>query len=253
MREDEYRRLDALDESLWWLAGLRELVLALLGRHVQETGFDLLDAGCGTGGMLKRIGERFPQSRLHGLDYAEEACALARRKSRADIRCGSVESLPWADGSFDAVVSLDVLSSDSLDPVQVVNEFRRVLRPGGLLLLNLPAYQWLLSYHDRAVHQSRRFTAGSVRGLCQSAGLRVIQLGYWNTVLFPLMVLRRKVWPSLAGSTPHNVAAQSDVQEMPAPVNALFGLPVALERALIRRGVALPFGGSVIGVARKPS
>lgn len=249
MREDEYRRLDALDESLWWLAGLRELVLALLGRHVQETGFDLLDAGCGTGGMLKRIGERFPRARLHGLDYAEEACALARRKSRAEIRCGSVERLPWPDGSFDAVVSLDVLSGDSLDPVQAVNEFRRVLRPGGLVLLNLPAYQWLLSYHDRATHQSRRFTAGGVRSLCESAGLGVIQLGYWNTVLFPLMVLRRKVWPSMSRSTDES----SDVQEMPRPVNALFGLPVALERALIRRGVSLPFGGSVIGVARRPS
>lgn len=249
MRDDEYRRLDALDESLWWLAGLRELVLALLGRHLRASGFDVLDAGCGTGGMLKRIGERFPGARLHGLDYAEEACAAARRKTSAEVRCGSVEQLPWADGSFDAVLSLDVLSSDSLDPRRAIGEFRRVLRPGGLLLLNLPAYQWLLSYHDRAVHQSRRFTAGRARGLCQAAGLQVIQLGYWNTVLFPLMVLRRKVWPSLAGGTD----GQSDVQEMPAPVNALFGLPVALERALIRRGARLPFGGSVIAVARRPA
>lgn len=253
MREGEYGRLDALDESLWWLAGLRELIVALLDRHVQAQDFTVLDAGCGTGGMLKRIGERFPRAGLHGLDYAEEACAFARRKSRAEIRFGSVERLPWADASFDAVLSLDVLSGDALDPAQAVREFRRVLRPGGVLLLNLPAYQWLHSYHDRATHQSRRFTAGRVRDLCQPAGLEVLQLGYWNTLLFPLMVLRRKVWPLLAGETPDNVAAPSDVQELPRPVNALLGLPVALERALIQRGVSLPFGGSVIAVARRAS
>jgi len=249
MREDEYRRLDEVDESLWWLVGLRRLVVALVSRHCPGSSITILDAGCGTGGMLKQLQEAIPGAQLHGLDFATDACDFARRKTGAEIRSGSVSKLPYPDDRFDLVISLDVLGSDSLDPAEAVREFRRVLRPGGVLLLNLAAYQWLLSYHDRAVSQSRRFTAGGVRGLCQSAGLRVIQLGYWNTLLFPLMVLRRTVWPSLAGSGDD----QSDVQEMPALVNALFGLPVALERALIRRGVRLPFGGSVIAVARKES
>ena len=245
MREDEYRRLDEVDESLWWLVGLRQLILALLARHVRAQDFTLLDAGCGTGGMLKRIGAAYPRAGLHGLDYAEDACAFARRKTRAAIHCGSVRSLPYPDASFDVVVSLDVLGSDSLDAAQVVNEFRRVLRPGGVLILNLAAYQWLLSYHDRAVNQTRRFNAGGVQDLLEAARLTVLQVSYWNTLLFPLMVVRRKVWPEGTG--------ESDVQALPPSVNNLFGWPLRLERALIGRGLSLPFGGSVVGVARKES
>ncbi len=245
MREDEYRRLDEVDESLWWLVGLRQLILALIARHGPGQNTTLLDAGCGTGGMLKCIGAAFPQVELHGLDYAADACAFAREKTRAAIRCGSVSTLPYPDASFDVLVSLDVLSSDSLEPGQVIGEFRRVLRPGGVLLLNLPAYQWLLSYHDRAVHQSRRFTVGGVRDLLQAARLPVLQISYWNTLLFPLMVLRRKVWPEGTG--------ESDVQALPNLANALFGAPLGVERALISSGVTLPFGGSVVSVARKES
>ncbi len=245
MREDEYRRLDAVDESLWWLVGLRQLVLALIARHVPGQNFTLLDAGCGTGGMLKRIGAEFPGAALHGLDYAADACAFARQKTGAAIRCGSVSALPYPDSSFNVLVSLDVLGSDNLDPAQVIGEFRRVLRPGGVLLLNLAAYQWLLSYHDRAVNQTRRFTAVGVRNLLQAGGLPVLQISYWNTLLFPLMVLRRKVWPEGTG--------ESDVQALPTLANTLFGVPLRLERALISSGVTLPFGGSVISVARKES
>lgn len=245
MREDEYRRLDEVDESLWWLVGLRQLILALIARHGPGQHFTLLDAGCGTGGMLKRIGAAFPQAELHGLDYAEDACAFARQKTGAAIRSGSVSALPYPDASFDVLVSLDVLGSDNLKPAQVIGEFRRVLRPGGVLILNLAAYQWLLSYHDRAVNQTRRFTAGGVRDLLENARLPVLQISYWNTLLFPLMVLRRKVWPEGTG--------ESDVQALPPPVNALFGWPLTLERTLLGRGVALPFGGSVVGVARKES
>ncbi len=245
MREDEYRRLDEVDESLWWLVGLRQLILALIARHGPGQHFTLLDAGCGTGGMLKRIGAAFPQAELHGLDYAEDACAFARQKTGAAIRSGSVSALPYPDASFDVLVSLDVLGSDNLKPAQVIGEFRRVLRPGGVLILNLAAYQWLLSYHDRAVNQTRRFTAVGVRNLLEAARLTVLRISYWNTLLFPLMVLRRKVWPDGTG--------ESDVQALPPSVNALFSWPLALERALLGRGIALPFGGSVIGVARKES
>lgn len=243
MRKDEYRRLDEVDESLWWLVGLRRLIVMLISRHVGAKDFTLLDAGCGTGGMLKRIGAAYPRAQLHGLDYAEIACTLARRKTRARIHLGTVAALPYPDESFDVLVSLDVLNSENVDPDHVVGEFRRVLRPGGILILNLAAYQWLLSYHDRAVHQTRRFTATRVRVLLGNARLAVRQLSYWNTLLFPLMVLRRKVWPSRGG--------ESDVRELSRPVNALFAWALLVERALIRRGLPLPFGGSVVGVAQK--
>ncbi len=228
---------------MWWFAGLRGTVLDILTRHLSAGEFRLLDAGCGTGGMLARIAERFPRAALSGLDYAETACACARGKTSAEIRCGSVNALPYADATFDAIISLDVLDADDVDPARAVAEFGRVLRPGGLLVLNLAAYQWLLSYHDRAVGQSRRFSLGEVRRLLAGAGLVVVTGTYWNTLLFPFMVLRRKVFPSAAGG--------SDVRPFPASVDAFFRRLVGFERRLIGAGWRLPFGGSVLCVARK--
>jgi SAM-dependent methyltransferase len=153
--------------------------------------------------------------------------------------------MPYPDGAFDVVVSLDVLDSDDVAPERAVAEFRRVLKTGGLLILNVAAYPWMLSYHDTAVGQSRRFTLREVRGLLEGNRLAVLQGTYWNMVLFPLMVLRRKVLPARGQG--------SDVRGVPRPLDALFRGTVAVERGLIRAGIRLPFGGSVLAAARKMS
>ncbi len=243
MRDEEYQRLDQVEESLWWFAGLRGMVLTLLDRHDPGPNCRLLDAGCGTGGMLKALAGRFPGATLHGLDFSDSACAFALRKTSATIQRGSVSAMPYADGAFDVVVSLDVLDSDDVDPGRAVAEFRRVLRPGGLLILNVAAYQWLLSYHDAAVGQSRRFTLGGINALLERAGFAGLQGTYWNTFLFPFMVLRRKLVPNRAG--------RSDVSGIAGPLDALCRGIVAVERQLIGNGIRLPFGGSVLAAARK--
>ena len=243
MRDSEYARLNELEESLWWLLALRRNVITLLGRHARGGPLTLLDAGCGTGGMMKAIAGRFPEAVLYGLDYSQSACALARAKTSAVVLRGSVNELPYADGTFDVIVSLDVLNADGTDPAAAIAEFRRVLQPDGLLILNLAAYQWMLSYHDRAVGQSRRFSLGDVNGLLQQSGLRRLQGTYWNTFLFPLMILRRKVLPA--------PRTGSDVQAIPGPLDALFRHLVSVEGWIIGTGVSLPFGGSVLAVARK--
>lgn len=245
MREDEYRRLDELEDSMWWFAGLRGMVLTLLARHGAGRDSRLLDAGCGTGGMLKEIAGRYPAMALEGLDLSPSACAFAMRKTGAIIRRGSVNEMPYPDGAFDVVVSLDVLDSDDVDPARAVAEFRRVLKTGGLLILNVAAYQWMLSYHDAAVGQSRRFTRREVDALLEGSGLTVLQGTYWNTFLFPLMVLRRKFLPARGRG--------SDVRGIARPLDALFRGTVAVERGLIGAGIRLPFGGSVLAAARKVS
>jgi len=232
------------EESLWWYRGLRGIVLELVARFAPPQSFTLLDAGCGTGGMLAHLARRFPAAQMHGLDYAERACTLARERSSADIRCGSVDKMPYGDASFDVIVSLDVLDADDVDPRRALAEFRRCLRPGGLLVLNLAAYQWLLSWHDRAVGQSRRYSLAGISGELAAAGFARRYGGYWNTLLFPFMVLHRKVWP--AGDR-----TASTVEAFPAPANALFAALVGIERRWIAAGGRLPFGGSVLCVAGK--
>ena len=138
--------------------------------------------------------------------------------------------------------ALPILPHAAVDPPRALKELRRCLESGGIVVLNLPAYRWMLSAHDRRVHNVRRFGRGEVRRMLQDAGLRVVRIGHWNSFLFPLMMLRRLLAPSDSGS---------DVRPYPPLLNRLFLAVIAVERWLIRRGLQLPFGGSIVAVATR--
>jgi SAM-dependent methyltransferase len=168
---------------------------------------------------------------------------VAAARSRRPVVQGVFDRLPFADGSVDYLVSADVLCHENVDPPLALREARRCLRAGGLLVLNLPAYQWLLSYHDERVRNVRRFTRRGLLRLLDDAGFSPVYATYWNTILFPLMALRRM------SSRP--TGKESDVHLYPGPVEKLFGALLACERALLRAGARFPFGGSVLAVARR--
>ena len=107
----------------------------------------------------------------------------------------------------------------------------------------MPAYQWLASFHDRQVHNARRFERAGLISLLRGAGFERIRTTYWNSVLFPLMVLRRKV---LAPQT-----EESDVADFSPVADRIFGLIMATERTGLRLGLRYPFGGSLLAVATK--
>jgi SAM-dependent methyltransferase len=244
LETQEYARMAAVEDGMWWYTALHAQMLRALVETPGPTARPLLDAGCGTGGLLRRLAAALPGRARLGLEVMPEAALLARARGQAPVCVGSVNLMPVADGAMGAVVSADVLCHRMVDPQVALAEFRRVLAPGGVLVLNLPAFQWLLSAHDRAVHNTRRYTAGELTRLLQQAGFRVRRVRYWNFLLFPLMVLQRKV---LARG-----AAASDVHPYPPPIEAVFRALTALERGLMRLHLAPPFGGSVIAVAEKP-
>ncbi|MEZ4791364.1 MAG: class I SAM-dependent methyltransferase [Flavobacteriales bacterium] len=241
MVAEEYERMAALEDSMWWYHGLHHNVVNALRRYQPETR-DILDAGCGTGGTLGAIRREFPGARLNGLDIAQQACDFTRSKTGASVTLGSVDALPYPEASFDALVSSDVLGY-AIDLDAAIAGFLRVLRPGGLCVINLAAYQWMLSYHDRAVGQVRRFHRREVLALLRRHGFQPIFASYWNTLLFPVMVLRRKILPA---------PAVSDVTPFHPLVNNLFKGCVRLESMMVARGMRLSFGGSLFIVARRP-
>jgi hypothetical protein len=153
-----------------------------------------------------------------------------------------VNVLPFGTNVFRVIVSADVLCHRSVDDAQALLNFNRCLTSGGTLVLNLPAYQWLYSAHDRAVCTSRRYTRTRLHELLQAAGFASIKTTYWNTFLFPLMVLRRMLTRTRDGS---------DVIRYPMPVDLTFRALMRLESILLRHGFTLPFGGSVLAVAVK--
>jgi len=230
---------------MWWFGAMHANLLLLCRRVAGAAAAGpLLDAGCGTGGLLARIADAFPERTAIGLDAGGFACARAAAKSRRPVCAGSVNALPFADGAFGAIVSADVLCHRGVDERAALAQFHRCLAEHGVLILNLPAYDWLMSAHDEAVSNVRRYTRRRIVRLLEGAGFRLLFASYWNCVLFPVMVATRKLAPAGAGAT-------SDVKLYPATVEALCRAATRLERALLRRGLRFPFGGSLIAVAAK--
>ena len=227
---------------MWWYRGLRTLVVAELARALRGSPAvgPILDAGCGTGGMLARLGAAVAGHPTMGLEFDSGAAALASAKAGRPVVSGSVNEMPLGDAMLGAYVSLDVLCHGGVDPERALSEAGRCLKPGAIALFNLPAYDWLLSAHDKRVHNVRRFTRGQARALLAGHGFRLLRSTYWNTLLFPLMLLHR-----LIGSDDRD----SDVRDYPKWLDALFSAALAVERAVIARGLSLPFGGSLLVVA----
>ncbi len=243
MERSEYDRMAAAEDTMWWYRALHERLIELLAGLRLPPGATVLDAGCGTGGLLRRIADCSPSLERVGLELDADAAGVARRKSRAEIVVGTVNELPFPSDSFHAVLSADVLCHANVDESAALAEFRRCLQPGGSLLLNLPAYDWLLSDHDARVQNVRRYTARRAREVVEHAGLRIKGVGYWNSLLLPLMIVHRTLGRS---------RGSSDVRSFPAWQDSLFSAVAGGERRLGRLGLRLPFGGSVWLWALKP-
>jgi len=237
----EYERMHAVEDRMWWYRGLRALVVQELTRALRKADGKaegpVLDAGCGTGGMLARLGPA-----ALGVEYDPAAAALAGAKSGRPVACGSVNEMPLGPAVLAGYVSLDVLCHGGVDPGRAAREAHRCLKPGAIALFNLPAYGWLLSAHDRRVHNVRRFTRGQARALLAGCGFKVLKASYWNTLLFPLMMLHRLT---------ERADAESDVRDFPRWLDAIFSTALAVERAVIGAGIPLPFGGSLLIVAER--
>jgi SAM-dependent methyltransferase len=277
MQPAEYALMDAAEAHMWWYRALHARLLdalagvagnrlngddiapervaearssapgpasmapATTGTRDAKVAGRVLDAGCGTGGFLAVLRTRRPDLERFGVEWDRAAAERAARKSATAVLRGSVNALPFRDACFDAVVTADVLCHAAVDPTAALAELRRVLRPGGRVVVNMPAYQWMLSPHDHRVHNVRRQTASAASKMLRAAGFTRIRARYWNGLLLPLMVVRRKI---LAGAD-----AASDVAAFPPWLDAMLYGMTEFERRL---PFPLPAGGSVLAVAEKP-
>ncbi len=237
MEAAEYALMDEAEAGMWWYRALHARLLDALG----STHGRILDAGCGTGGFLSVLRGRFPHLTAIGVEWAEPAARRAAEKSAAPVARGSVNALPFAAASFDAAVAADLLCHAAVTPAAALAELRRVLRPAGRLVVNMPAYAWLASAHDVRVHNARRQTASQTAAMLRDAGFRPVRTGYWNGLLLPLMVAQRKF---LARGD-----AASDVAPFPPWLDAMLHGMTEFERRL---PFPLPVGGSVLVIAERP-
>ena len=245
MTEDEIHKIAAVETSHWWYRGTREICMALLRPHIAgRESLRILDIGCGTGGNLSVLAE-FGQAR--GIDR-DPLCINYGRRKGLECSHGNMLDFEAPPASLDLVTLFDVLTQVDRDQVPIVlSRIAAALVPGGLLAFREPAMPIARGAHDRAVNIHHRFEATEVGALLNNAGFELLRVTYLNTLLFPPIVLARRLQDALFPAL-----AASDVRPTPAPLNALLLGVLRIEKRLLRF-TDLPFGVSLFCVARKQS
>ncbi len=242
MNPEEYRVMAELEGVQWCYAGMRRIARALLTPLLPApaAGRRILDAGCGTGWNLQELSV-FGDT--YGVDLSPLAVITTRRRG-GRVTQGNLLGLPYASSSFDVVTSFDVLyHAWVVDDAQAVRELARVLKPGGLMLVKVPALRILWGAHDEAVHSRHRYTRSELEQLLEGAGLQLVRSTYANSLLFPVLLTRRFLDRAL---NRHG----SDVSLLPPLLEKLFGGLLSIEASLLG-AMNLPIGASVFAVARK--
>ncbi len=240
MEPEEYLKMDEVEARMWWYRALHARLLDALGERHDASSGPLLDAGCGTGGLLASLRRAHLTCSAFGLEWNAHASVIAAGKSGLPVARGSVNQLPFGEHTFGTVIAADVLCHAAVDPASALGEIRRVLRPGGRLIVNMPAFRALMSAHDAQVHNARRMNAGETREMLEDAGFRVLRVSYWNGLLLPLMIVRRKLSPRSSD--------RSDVAAFPPWLDRMLYAMTEFERRL---RIPLPAGGSVLAIAER--
>lgn len=241
----EYEYLFELEDKLWWFVGQRRIAGDMIRRHLDShvPPLEVLDAGCGTGGSLELL-QRF--GRVTSFDVYPRAAELYATRQRGRILIASTDAVPFRDASFDLVTSFDVICQlQAPGDEKALAELARVLKPGGLLFVRVPALQILYGAHDVTLQTRHRYTTGEMAAKMRKAGLTVLETTYSNTLLFPVAVARR-LFARLTRRPP----GESDVRGVPPLLNAALTRVLLIEAAILRR-TRLPIGLSVNAIARK--
>lgn len=242
MERRVYARMGEVEDRHWWFVARRRILATVLERSaLLPKSARVLEAGCGTGGNLGMLSRFGPVS---AFEPDEAARGNASRDIRFDIRAGALpDKVPFAGERFDLIAVLDVLEHLG-DDEGALRALVERLEPGGVILVSVPAFAFLWSRHDVRHHHKRRYTRASLLAVTRAAGFEPVTVGYFNTLLFPLIVARRTLG-RLFGLV-------GDDDAMPSLwLNRLLGAVFALERRLVGR-VRLPFGVSLLMLARKP-
>jgi SAM-dependent methyltransferase len=239
----EYAEMYKLESFYWWFVARRQLLESL----VESIACDfkkatILDVGCGTGinySVLAKHGDTF------STDASEEALAFSKSRGTDGLARSDLELLPFANSTFDIVTALDVLEHVD-DDLKALDEILRVTAKRGVLVITVPAYGFLWSEHDEALHHRRRYAASELRNKLTNAGFEVERISYYITLLFfPILLMR-----FIQSVTKKSIQAKTSHIVLPGWLNSLLVGILGFERLLLR-WINLPFGVSIVCLARK--
>jgi SAM-dependent methyltransferase len=241
MELDAYRRMAATEDKHWWSCGRRAIAESVIRSLDLPPAARIVEIGAGTGGniaMLEQFGEVQP------IEMSDLARQIAWEKTGREFLYGYLpDNIPVAPSSVDLICLFDVLEHVDEDEASLA-AMRRLLKPGGRILLTVPAHQWMWSTHDVGLHHMRRYSRRLLRNRIKQADYRIEKLTYINSALFPVAVLAR-----LADRLRRSDVASG--QSMPPqPLNAAMKALFSAERMIVPNA-ALPFGVSLLAVFTK--
>ena len=245
MENIEYKTMFSVENDYWWYRGLHDLVL----RHVRFASGPLqtkriLDAGCGTGRMMELLK---PLGAVEGFDISPEALRFCAQRGLKNVSLRDLSTWQGDAGVFDAIVCLDVLCHDAIhDEDEIIREFHRCLKPGGVLIVNLPAFELLRRGHDRAVHTRRRYRARETVSRYEAAGFTPRRATYRLPHLLFIIVCKKLIERLLGGGKP-----ESDLKSLPTWLNSALLWCNRIENKCIASGITFPWGVSLFIVAEK--
>ena len=234
---------ESIEDVHWWFVARRDIVMECLRSGIPDAPEEILEVGCGTGAFLADLARVYPGARARGVEPSSGARDAARRLG-CDVVEGVFDALPASDESIDLVVALDVLEHCESEAA-ALSEAYRVLRPGGHLLLTVPAMPSLWSSHDTVNGHYRRYTAGTLRAAVDLVPLETRRITYFDTLLLPFGAAARTVGRVMRWEGPIGVGTPVP------PLNRALLAVFRSERALLRRG-NLPRGMSLLLLATKP-
>jgi SAM-dependent methyltransferase len=241
-REYELQTHRAEDRH-WWYRGRRRVLERVIAQLRLPARARILDAGCGSGRNMVELAHH---GTVTGIELSETSVLLARERGAGEVIEGSVLDMPFAADSFELAASLDVIEHLE-DDLSALRELRRVVVPGGALLVTVPAYQWLWSGHDEINHHHRRYTRRSLLHVAEQAGWEPVRTTYFNSLLLPVAIALRGLDRLSSSKT---TESSLDLWVPPSPLNWLLERPLALEAASIGRRGRIPAGLSLLAVFR---
>ena len=241
MNPAEFANIRDSEEHFWWYRGMRAILFRLMEPHLEgrEIG-SALEAGCGTG-YLSQLLQKERGWPIVPLDYSRDGLHHARELGADRAVQGDIRALPFADACFDLTLSFDVLvHMPPGDEHLAVRELARVTRRGGLVVIRAAAFHFLRSRHAEFVGERQRFTRRQLMGLFTGAGVRVLRCTYANSLLFPVALVKFRVWEPLLHKPP-----ASGVEPVAPWLDSLLYAPLAWEAGWIGGGRSLPIGQSI--------
>jgi 2-polyprenyl-3-methyl-5-hydroxy-6-metoxy-1,4-benzoquinol methylase len=243
--EQKYYRIERAHA---WSVGRRDLVASMLEVFGVPRAARVLDVGCGGGLLVEKLAAA-GYTAVSGIDASQVAVDAASRQGIRGVTCADATSTDFDDAAFDVVVASDVLEH-ILDEGRALHEWKRIVRPGGLVLIYVPAFSFLWSVHDEVNRHFRRYSRSQLQSVVLGAGYELDRIGYWNTALFPPTLLVRMVTRMRRDRAP---SAENDAfLELNPVTNRVLTSVLLAENRLIAAGFDPPIGVSVYAVCRRP-